>query len=126
MNSSGNQTKHVVLADDDQDHGLLFGRILHQVDPSLRLTVATDGAALMDLLSLQLPDLLFLDLDMPCKDGMECLSDIRRSDKTRQLPVVVYSSSSQLSDIRRSYACQADLYMVKPFHSLHLRHALES
>ena len=116
----------VVLADDDPDHGLLFQLVLRQVDPTKSLTVVKDGSALMELLNYQIPDLLFLDLNMPCKNGFECLSEIRNHPKLSALPIVVYSSSSHMTDIQKSYVHKADLYMVKPFNSIHLKNALHS
>jgi CheY-like chemotaxis protein len=116
----------VVLADDDPDLGLLFEIILRQIDPSKNLTIVKDGAELMNLLDRYVPDLLFLDLNMPCKNGYECLVEIRQRPELTNLPVVVYSSSTYMTDIQKSYVHKADLYMVKPFDSFHLRNALES
>jgi CheY-like chemotaxis protein len=115
----------VVLADDDADHALLFGRVLDQVDPSKKLHIVRDGQELLSFLTQQVPDLLFLDLNMPARHGLECLWEIRQTLRLKDLPVVVYTSSTQMTDIQRSYLHEADLYMVKPFNSVHLRNALE-
>jgi Response regulator of citrate/malate metabolism len=117
---------HVVLADDDKDHGFLFRMVLKQVDPSKTVSIVKDGAELMDFLKKKVPDLLFLDLNMPCKNGLECLNEIRQQLQLKDLPIVVYSSSTHMTDIQKSYIHEADLYMVKPFNSFHLRNALES
>jgi len=117
---------HVVLADDDKDHGFLFRMVLKQVDPSKTVSIVKDGAELMDFLKKKVPDLLFLDLNMPCKNGLECLTEIRQELQLKDLPIVVYSSSTHMTDIQKSYLHEADLYMVKPFNSFHLRNALES
>lgn len=117
---------HVLLADDDRDHGILFEHILKQVDPSKSLTIIKDGEQLIDFLTYQVPDLLFLDLNMPHKNGLECLQEIRQKLGLTDLPIVVYSSSTHMTDIQKSYLHKADLYMVKPFNSFHLRNALES
>jgi len=117
---------HVVLADDDRDHGILFHHVLKQVDPSKTLTIVKDGEDLMKFVMQQVPDLVFLDLNMPCKHGLECLQEIRNQLNLKDLPVVVYTSSTHMTDIQKSYLHQADLYMVKPFNSFHLRNALES
>jgi CheY-like chemotaxis protein len=126
MQRSEPYMNHVVLADDDRDHGLLFQTVLKQVDPTKILTIVRDGEELMRLLQQQVPDLLFLDLNMPCKHGLECLLEIRQQLQLRDLPVVVYSSSTHMTDIQRSYLHKADLYMVKPFNSFHLKNALQS
>lgn len=126
MGSVTKNMNQVVLADDDWDHGILFKIVLKQVDPSKKLTIVRDGEALIKYLSQNQPDLIFLDLNMPCKNGIECLQEIRGNLGMKDLPIVVYSSSSHMTDIQKSYIHNADLYMVKPFNSFHLRNALES
>ena len=116
---------HIILADDDKDHGTLFERILKSVAPSKTLTVVTDGEELLRRLNQVKPEILFLDLNMPFKNGIECLQEIRKSEALKDLKVVVYSSSSRMSDIKCSYIYKADLYMVKPFNTEHLRNALD-
>lgn len=120
------QHKHIVLADDDQDHAFLFERILHQVQPNVTLTIAKNGEELLQVLQTLTPQIVFLDLKMPCKNGIECLQEIRNTPRLQNLPIIVYSSSSKMTDIQRSYLHQADLYMVKPFNSEHLQNALEA
>lgn len=117
---------HIVLADDDIDHGLLFERILDKVHPSISLTRILDGEALLQYLAYNIPDLLFLDLNMPCKHGLQCLEEIRKEERLKQLPIVVYSSSSDLIDIKQSFLHKANLYMVKPFNAAHLLNALQT
>ncbi len=117
---------HVILADDDQDHAFLFERILRKVAPAKQLTVVKDGEELLQLLATQKPELVFLDLKMPSKNGIECLKEIRRNPNLKDLPIVVYSCSSKMADIQKSYVHKADLYMVKPFNTEHLENALKS
>jgi CheY-like chemotaxis protein len=126
MESGVNDLKHVLLADDDPDQAILFRVVLRQNWPSQKLTVASNGQELLEQLDKQVPDLIFLDLNMPCVNGFECLDRIRAQAEFRKIPVVVYSSSSDMSDIAKSYLHKADLYMVKPFSSLHLKNALDS
>lgn len=118
------QWKHLVLADDDKDHGLFFQRILHGLAPRIRFTQFYDGASLLDYLKKTAVDLLFLDLTMPCKSGHQCLQEIKGDPELKTLPVVVYSSSCHPTDIQNSFIHQADLYLVKPFHTEHLKSAL--
>jgi CheY-like chemotaxis protein len=115
----------IVLADDDRDHALLFERTLASVDPSKRLMVVHDGEELLNLLTQVHPEILFLDLKMPCKNGIECLQAIRSTPDLKDLKVVVYSSSTHMTDIQKCYIHRADLYMVKPFNTDHLRSALD-
>ena len=120
------EPKHIILADDDSDHAFLFERILAKTYPNIRLSIARNGEELLQLLQTTKPAMVFLDLHMPCKNGIECLTEIRNTPELKHLPIVVYSSSSKMTDIQRSYLHQADLYMVKPFHTEHLQNALQS
>jgi CheY-like chemotaxis protein len=115
---------HIVLADDDRDHAVLFKSILRKVDASKNLIHVKNGAELMDLLSVTQPEILFLYLKMPCKNGHECLEEIRQNPEFRNLRIVVYSSSVEMNNIKKCYNNKADLYIVKPFSSEHLTHAL--
>jgi CheY-like chemotaxis protein len=126
MNTILPHTGHILLADDDKDHGILFSRALAKVAPEKKLFLVHDGEALLRQLPLIGPELLFLDLNMPCKHGLECLREIKNNESLQQIPVVVYSSSTQMTDIQRSYLNKADLYMVKPFQGQHLQNALQS
>lgn len=115
---------HIVLADDDSDHAKLFSRILKSEYPDIEVSYVNNGLELMQFLNLNQVDLLFLDLNMPCKNGYECLTELRRHKRFRYLPVVVYSSSAHLSDIQKSFMNKADFYLVKPFRTDHLKNAL--
>lgn len=117
--------RHILLADDDQDHIILFKKILHTEFPDVSIASVNDGEALTHYLHLHPVDLLFLDLHMPCQSGHECLQLIRKDPAVMDLPIIVYSSSAQLSDIQKSFVNRADFYLVKPFHSDHLAKALK-
>ncbi|GAC1418532.1 MAG: hypothetical protein NVS1B13_15610 [Flavisolibacter sp.] len=117
---------NIVLADDDPDLGQLFTIILNQVDGSKNLRIINEGGKLVDLLLKDIPDILFLDLHLPGKNGMACLHEIRENQQLKDMAVVVYSSSSYMNDIQRSFELNADLYLVKPFNSYHLKNALHS
>jgi CheY-like chemotaxis protein len=119
-----NKFKHILLADDDKDHAFLFQTIIKKLHPEKSLDAVYDGEDLFQYLSTDKPDLIFLDLNMPCKNGIECLNEIKSNPAYRHIPVIVYSSSAQLDDIQQSYIHQADFYVVKPFSVKHLEHAL--
>ena len=88
---------HFLLADDDTDDRFFFDKALQKVSviPTFLTTVA-DGEKLMNFLALnsdELPDALFLDLNMPRKNGAECLREIKKNAKWAGLPVIIYSTS---------------------------------
>ena len=87
---------NILFADDDKDDRFLFEQALKGIPIDTHLTTVFDGEQLMKYLSEhyeELPDLLFLDLSMPRKSGLECLSEIKKDEKLKGLPVVLFSTS---------------------------------
>src|SRR5580698_1127062 len=87
---------NIMLADDDPDDRYFFEEALRDFPLPTQLTVVHDGEQLIQLLTNEvneLPHILFLDLNMPRKNGFECLSEIKTSEKLKQLPVIVFSTS---------------------------------
>jgi CheY-like chemotaxis protein len=85
------------------------------------LSVVKDGVEAMAFLrrtgcyaNVGRPDLIFLDLNLPRKDGLEVLSEIKGDASLRRIPVVVLSTSCAEKDILRSYDLNANCYIVKP------------
>ncbi|MEO8582949.1 MAG: response regulator [Flavitalea sp.] len=109
------KTTHILFSDDDTDDALLFTQAADLLSTPILLSFAEDGEQLMRYLSKEtLPDLIFLDLNMPVKNGIECLTEIR-SDKTLDcLPVIVYTTSDNPNDIDTCFKLKANLYVVKP------------
>jgi CheY-like chemotaxis protein len=86
----------ILLADDDKDDRFFFDKALKTLPIPTELSSVEDGKKLMIYLiknSKQLPDILFLDLNMPLKNGSVCLEEIKANQKLKQLPVVIYSTS---------------------------------
>jgi len=121
-----NFIEHILMADDDRDHAVLFERVLRKEFPDVKLSFVDNGEQLIKFLHLYPIDLLFLDINMPCKNGFECLAEIRKDPALRDLPIIVYSSSAHMTDIQKSFIHKADFYMVKPFNTEHLNTALKS
>ena len=113
---------NIFLADDDEDDCIFFQDALSELKFDVRLVVAKDGMQAMDILYQQspLPDIIFLDLNMPLKNGFECLAEIKNDQKLTHMPVVIFSTSAQPMAIERAYQDGAWLYLRKPktFNSL--------
>lgn len=112
--------RSMVLADDDPDDHYFFRGALSEADPQIILTIVENGEALLQLLTNYLPDIIFLDLDMPGKNGLECLTSLRNKSVTRNIPIVIFSSTSRPANIETAYEMGADLFFIKPasYHEL--------
>ncbi|HEY3403943.1 MAG TPA: response regulator [Ohtaekwangia sp.] len=106
---------HILLADDDTDDCLFFKDALEELALSVTLTTVRDGVELMRHLSTQvLPDVIFLDLNMPRKNGYECLTEIKLNAKLATIPVVVYSTSFEPEVVDLLFEKGASHYIRKP------------
>lgn len=109
------KSTHILFSDDDTDDALLFTQAADLMTSSILLSFAEDGEQLMRYLSKEmLPDMIFLDLNMPVKNGVECLREIRADHKLDWLPVIIYTTSDNPKDIDTCYNLRANLYVVKP------------
>ena len=107
----------LVLADDDDDDCLFFKDALTRLPVATRLTRVEDGEHLMQLLtssSAPLPFAIFLDLNMPRKNGHECLAELKKHQRLQQVPVVVLSTSSEPGVIDQLFRAGAAHYIAKP------------
>jgi CheY-like chemotaxis protein len=113
-NETLDQLRHVLLAEDDDDDYLIFSLAISEISYKVLLTRAEDGQKLMAILAENTPDILFLDLYMPVKDGQQCLKEIRSDPKYDALPVIVYTSLDDIRNIEVCFREGANLFIVKP------------
>ncbi|HEY6171127.1 MAG TPA: response regulator [Candidatus Kapabacteria bacterium] len=109
--------KVIFLADDDIDDREFFQDALSEVSANLELVIAEDGVLLMEALKSMVPPppyVIFLDLNMPRKNGYECLADIRNSDSYKDIPVVIFSTTDNPDVISKTQSLGANLYLRKP------------
>jgi CheY-like chemotaxis protein len=108
---------HVLLADDDEDDRLIFKEALEDIRIKSIVTTVNDGIELMDYLTqagIVLPDVIFLDLNMPRKNGMQCLQEIRNNPVLMNLTIAIYSTSGAERDIEETFITGANVYIKKP------------
>lgn len=111
-----NKAFHILLADDDEDDTFLFREALEQIPLPTKLEVAENGMELMHSLKAYqaAPDLIFLDMNMPVKNGLECLKEIRNSDYYKEVPVIILSTSIASHLLESAHRGGANLYIQKP------------
>jgi CheY-like chemotaxis protein len=107
----------LLLCDDDLDDCRFFKEALETLPQSSSLTAVHDGEQLMNLLtneSFKLPDVLFLDLNMPRKNGFECLAEIKMNKNLKRLPVIILSTSLDQEVVNLLYRNGAHYFIRKP------------
>ncbi len=107
----------VLLADDDDDDREMLREAIESVRVDVSLHNFEDGEKLMAHLSTyngNVPDMIFLDLNMPRKNGLECLTEIRTQKKFNETVIAVYSTSSAEKDIDSTFLAGANIYIRKP------------
>lgn len=107
----------LLLADDDQDDCLFFKEALDFLPLDVNLSIVNDGAELMKFLTSNfqnLPDILFLDLNMPRKNGFECLLEIKLIPELQNLPIIVFSTSIDATVVDLVYEKGVICYIQKP------------
>jgi len=106
---------NILLAEDDLDDSFLFREAITRLPYLTNLHLANDGELLLEMLLAHVsPDIIFLDLNMPKKDGYMCLQEIRAMNKLDHVPVIVLSTSLHEQSVQRAFAGGADRYIQKP------------
>jgi|JI10StandDraft_1071094.scaffolds.fasta_scaffold131674_2 CheY-like chemotaxis protein len=121
----------VFLADDDSDDRAFFEEAFTDLSMDIKLKSLNDGEELISTISEVItnpppPHLVFLDLNMPRKNGFECLSEIKNNPRFKNIPIVIISTSTHSADIDRSYELGADAYIAKPNNLKDLRKLIKS
>jgi CheY-like chemotaxis protein len=119
---------NIALADDDDDDRTLFKEAMNEIKIKTKLSLFNNGKELMDYLVLPnviLPEIVFLDLNMPIKNGMQCLCEIRNHPRLKDLLVAIYSTSSSEADIEETFVNGANIYINKPNSFSDLKQAIE-
>lgn len=106
---------NILLADDDIDDCNFFKKALESISVPTQLKTVADGEKLMEYLDgpEQLPHVLFLDINMPRKNGFECLAEIKRNAKLKSLPVVMISTANSTDKMQMLFKKGANIYVRK-------------
>jgi CheY-like chemotaxis protein len=109
--------KSVLFVDDDEDDKLVFGTALNVIDQKIVYITASDGEEALQLLSndlVFLPDAIFLDLNMAKMDGFTCLEALKKNNDLRQIPVYIFTTSTNPRDRDRAFNLGAQKFITKP------------
>lgn len=108
----------IIIADDDIDDRTIIEQAFNQLGHKDMLCFANDGEALMELLNEKKSDsgssIIFLDLNMPRKDGRQALQEIKNNPGLKKIPVIVFTTSKSREDIEFTYEIGANCYITKP------------
>src|SRR5689334_23305975 len=117
METTNENILNIYLADDDEADQFLFKEALDEMKTNSRLTIADSGIHLLDLLEdaiSSLPDIIFMDINMPVKNGFECLDELKQKEHLKDIPVVMLSSSCLPESERMALKLGASKYICKP------------
>lgn len=112
----------IYLIDDDQEDQEIFDMALYETGVSAQLQCFNSATSVIDVLKngKKVPDFMFLDLNMPKINGLECLQMLSSENFTTKSRVIIYSTSSNEKDVHQTKALGAHDYLVKPTNFGHL------
>jgi CheY-like chemotaxis protein len=106
----------IMMVDDDPEDRDFFTEVISDIDS--KITYITTGSGMTALKILEeiekLPDYIFLDLNMPCMNGKQCLEKIKQNNRLKHIPVIIYSTSKLTSDIDETRILGASFFLTKP------------
>ena len=117
--------KKVLLVDDDEDDSIVFRLALSELQSDIQFRWNNSCDNVAEEMGEWKPDVVFLDINLPRTNGLECLEKIRNAAKISHVPVIMYSCSELPKDLQRSYELGACLFFRKPSSLVHLTAALE-
>jgi CheY-like chemotaxis protein len=104
----------IIYAEDDEADRELFAEALIESKVNARLVTVENGQALIHYLGKNNPDIIFMDINMPMLNGIECLQALRRHSRFKKIPIIMLSTSAFEKDVEQAYADGANMYVVKP------------
>ena len=112
-----NRTLTFFIVDDDIDDQDLFIEAVSEVDKTIKCMSVSNCEEALDLLrnkKINLPDMIFLDLNMPRLNGKQCLAELKKEAHLAHIPVIIYSTSSEKRDIEETSRLGAAHFLTKP------------
>ena len=106
----------ILLIDDDEDDQFMFKEVIESINPTLQCETATNGKIALDKLkvSASLPDIIFLDLNMPVMNGFDFLIQIKKENALSKIPVCIFTTSNIHRDKELTKEFGAQFFLTKP------------
>ena len=114
MDAKETKPIRILYAEDDEDDYFFFRDALAEAKIEVDLITVGDGYALLQNLAKANPDIIFLDINIPLKNGKECLREIRLNKEFNGTPVIIISTSFLKEDILSTFENGANMYVAKP------------
>ena len=111
------KTIHIYLVDDDLDDQEIFQMALREIDENIQCTPANNGVEALEKLQYDVsftPDYIFIDMNMPKMNGMDCLRQMRSLNRLKNTKIIMYSTTSDARLIDASQQIGASDFMIKP------------
>ncbi|MEO6254431.1 MAG: response regulator [Ferruginibacter sp.] len=107
---------NIFLIDDDEDDQLMFKEVVESINPALHCETATNGKIALDKLKISttLPDIIFLDLNMPIMNGYDFLIQIKKENGLHKIPVCIFTTSNIQRDKELTKEFGAKCFLTKP------------
>ena len=119
-----NKRLHIFIADDDPEDIEFFEMALKEISGNIKISKAKNGRELLEFVQIVIPDLIFLDINMPCMNGLDCLAELRGRRHLEHVPIIMYSTATNETHINQSYTLGANRYIKKPIHFTTIREQL--
>lgn len=107
----------ITLADDDEDDRLFFTDAFDELKINTVVNTVKNGRELINFLNhpeTVLPNIIFLDLNMPILNGIDSLKEIKQNERYKDIAIAIYSTSSSEEDIENTFVLGANIYIKKP------------
>lgn len=118
--ATDSEGKYILYAEDDMDDRMIFQTLLQQISPNLGSVIVDNGVRIIDYLNAipendSYPCFILLDINMPVMDGFAALKILKNHAEWKEIPVILYTTSNYLSDLKNAELYGAEKIITKPF-----------
>jgi CheY-like chemotaxis protein len=104
----------ILLVDDDREEYEFIASAFESLSVKAQVIQIEDCTDVSAAIREHNPDMVFIDINMPSINGIDCLKSVRSEKRFENLPIIIYSTSNSIADVQESFKHKANLYVVKP------------